>query len=108
MIAEVLAKLEKEYGRCRGALVAFSGGVDSTLLLTLFKKILGDRVVAATVVFPYLSYRHVKNARKLAKLIEVRHYLLDGAKIMEVGNFRFNPANRCYTCKKYIYKALKD
>jgi len=108
MIAKVLAKLEEEYGRCRGALVAFSGGVDSTLLLALFKKILGDRVVAATVVFPYLSSRHVENARKLAKLIGVRHYLLDGAKIMEVGNFRFNPANRCYICKKYIYRALKD
>ena len=107
MIVEVLERLKKEYNRYRSVLVAFSGGTDSTLLLALFKK-LGKIVAAATVVLPYLPSRHVENAKKLAKLIGVPHYLLDGTEIMKVENFKFNPASRCYMCKKYIYKVLKD
>ena len=107
MKTEILSKLKKEFKNYNSALVAFSGGVDSTLLLFLLKKILGNNVKAATVVFPYIPSKDIEKTKTLAKLIGVQHHFFDGSNIFKNKNFRLNPRNRCYICKKHIYEVLK-
>ena len=90
-----------------GAVVAFSGGVDSTLLLRLAKDALGERCVALTAVSASLPERERKEARALAAAIGVEHLWLESNEI-ERGDFARNPTNRCYFCKSELFDLCFD
>ncbi|RLI05321.1 ATP-dependent sacrificial sulfur transferase LarE [Candidatus Bathyarchaeota archaeon] len=87
-------------------LVAFSGGVDSSLVLALAYKALPERTLAVTVDSPLLPLKELEDAKRIAKHIGVEHLIvrLDELKIPE---FTKNPPNRCYLCKKFRFKELK-
>ena len=85
-----------------GAVVAFSGGVDSTLLLRLAKDALGDRCVALTAVSPSLPARERAEARALAAAIGVPHLWRESRELDRPG-FAENPTNRCYACKSELF-----
>ncbi len=85
-----------------GAVVAFSGGVDSTLLLRLAHDALGDRCVALTAVSPSLPERERLEARALAESMGVRHLWIDTDELDRPG-FAENPTNRCYFCKSELF-----
>lgn len=87
--------------------VAFSGGVDSTFLLKAAKDTLGrGNVLAVTAVSETYPSRELREARKLAKAIGVRHIVI---KTRELGDpkFRKNPPRRCYYCKKELFRSMK-
>jgi uncharacterized protein len=86
-------------------LVAFSGGVDSTLLLHAATKGLGKRVLAVTVTAPYVSEQEVTAARNLAVSLGVRHRIVE---IPFPEALRMNPPDRCYICKKIIFSRLQE
>jgi uncharacterized protein len=90
-----------------GAVVAFSGGVDSTLLLSLAHEALGDRCVALTAVSPSLPARERDDARELAREMGVRHLWLESAELDRPG-FAANPTNRCYFCKSELFDLCFD
>ncbi|GAB4530404.1 MAG: ATP-dependent sacrificial sulfur transferase LarE [Anaerolineae bacterium] len=88
--------------------VAYSGGVDSTLLLKLAYDCLGDgRVLALTAVSPSLPGRELEEARAIAQSIGVRHVLVES---YETEDLRYlaNSPNRCYFCKSDVYSRLID
>jgi uncharacterized protein len=85
-----------------GAVVAFSAGVDSTLLLRLAKDALGDRCVALTAISPSLPAREREEAESLAASIGVRHICRESRELERPG-FAANPTNRCYTCKSELF-----
>jgi len=85
-----------------GAVVAFSGGVDSTLLLRLAKDALGERCVALTAVSPSLAERERGEARDLARLIGVPHHEVETNEV-DNGEYAANPTNRCYFCKSELF-----
>ena len=68
-----------------GVVVAFSGGVDSTLLLRLAKDALADRCVALTAVSPSLAMREKQDAENLAREIGVRHLQVDSHELDREG-----------------------
>lgn len=85
-----------------GAVVAFSGGVDSTLLLRLAHEALGDRCVAVTAVSASLPRRELDEARRLAAAIGVRHRCIPSGEL-GVEGFAANAGNRCYFCKSELF-----
>ena len=86
-------------------LVAFSGGVDSTLLLSVAHEVLGDRVVAATGVSPMFAASEIEQAKCLAAALGVRHEIIE--RTMDVPGIADNPPDRCYHCKHDFFSELQ-
>jgi len=106
--------LEAKHGRLKkileemeSVLVAFSGGVDSTLLLAVAHEVLGDRVLAVTSRAEFYPRFELNNAIRYAKRIGVRHIVFD-IEMYHVPNFTTNPEDRCYHCKKYLFNRLLE
>jgi uncharacterized protein len=87
-------------------LVAFSGGVDSTLVLALAHEVMGERTLAVTAQSASVPNREMQASRQLAKEIGARH-LVVRTEEMSNPEYRANPANRCYHCKTELYSNLK-
>ena len=96
--------LLQRLGRLGSALVAFSGGVDSTLLLRCAREALGDGVLAITIDTPYLPRRELVEARDLARQLGARHRILSLPLPEEIGH---NPEQRCYLCKQHVFSRIK-
>lgn len=87
-------------------IVAFSGGVDSTLLLKLARQALGrDRVLAVTANSPSLAAADLQEVHRLADELDVRHQVIDTAEV-DNPDYRANAANRCYFCKQELFERL--
>ncbi len=102
-VKEVVKKLKK----FKGVVVAFSGGVDSSVVLALAKKALGDNVLAVTVDSPVTPPWELKEAVKIANLLGVKHLVVRVNELEEVPGFAGNPRDRCYLCKKFRFSLLK-
>ncbi len=87
------------------AIIAFSGGVDSTLLLKVAKDAIGGDVLAVTSSSETIPERELKKARDLAASIGVEHEVIY-TKELQVESFRTNPPDRCYYCKRELFTDL--
>ena len=83
-------------------LVAFSGGVDSSLLLHLAHEVLGDRAKAITFVSPFLSRQELDRAVCFCKERNTEHIFLE-INPLAVDEIRLNQPDRCYHCKKQVF-----
>lgn len=101
-----ISKLQATLKDYRGVIIAFSGGVDSTLLLKLAIEVLKNNVIAVTTVSPIHSKREITSATKLARFLNCKHILV---KTSELANPMFvkNTKNHCYFCKFQMYKEIK-
>ena len=87
-------------------LVAFSGGVDSTLLLKVAYDTLGERTVAATADSETYPREELAQARELAALIGCRHIVVRTDELHDPG-YAANSPDRCYYCKKTLFAELE-
>jgi len=88
-----------------GVLVAFSGGVDSSVLTALAYQALGIRSIAVTAQSQTLPGRELESAKRTAKDIGIRHIVIPYNELDEPG-FAQNPVDRCYHCKTGLFRAL--
>lgn len=88
-------------------LVAFSGGVDSTLVLKVAHEALGDRALAVTAVSPTLPTIELEWAERLAAEIGVPHRIVRTDQL-QIPAFVQNDASRCFHCKTDLYRLLED
>jgi uncharacterized protein len=102
-----LDALRERLRRWGSALIAFSGGVDSTFLLRVARDELGDRVVAATALSPTYPQREVDEARGLAAGMGVRHLFVDTDEV-NIPGYSDNPPERCYYCKTELFRLLRE
>jgi uncharacterized protein len=87
-------------------LIAYSGGVDSTFLLAMAKEVLGNRVLAVTARSSTYPEREIVSAGKTAQQLRVRYRLIDSEELF-LPEFRNNPPDRCYYCKKDLFSRLQ-
>ena len=83
--------------------VAYSGGVDSTLVAALAFEQLGSKAIAITGVSPALAKTLLNEAKSQAKWIGIQHLEIRTSEL-EQSNYSENPKNRCFACKKELHK----
>lgn len=100
-----LQRLKNYLKKLDSAVIAFSGGVDSTFLLELGRQVLGDKLIAVTVSSQLIPEWEIDSARKIAQKLGVRHLIIE----VEIKNRRFlkNGTDRCYWCKRTIFHHIK-
>jgi pyridinium-3,5-biscarboxylic acid mononucleotide sulfurtransferase len=104
--AQKLTALQALLASSEKALVAYSGGVDSTLVAKVAYDLLGDRAIAVTAASPSLLPEELVAAREQAAAIGIAHQVVETHE-MENPDYRANPINRCYFCKSELHDTLK-
>jgi uncharacterized protein len=99
-----LQKLLKDMGR---VMIAYSGGVDSTLLLKVAKDVLNENILAVTALSATTPEIERQDAVRLARSMGVEHVLLE-SKELEIPDFIKNPLEKCYICKKHRFGAMVE
>jgi len=97
-----LERLRAQLREIGSAAVAFSSGVDSTLLLRVAHEELKDRVVAVTIRSHTFPKRELDEAAAFCQAEGVRHEIVDSDEL-DIPRFAENPPDRCYHCKKAIF-----
>jgi len=102
---DALKKILKDLG---SVVVAYSGGVDSTLLLKVAVDTLGDKNVLACISAGVVEPKHVlQRAKKIAKTLCVRLQTIDADELKD-PHFVANKADRCFHCKSHLCQELID
>ena len=100
--SEKLNTILKEFN---SAVVAYSGGVDSSLLLYRAHKLKKTKIIAVTIKTPYIPVREIEEAKEFTQKHGIKHKILN---ISFPEKIRQNPVERCYICKKTLFDEIVD
>jgi uncharacterized protein len=103
-------KEKKLEGVLRGigsAVVAFSGGVDSSYLAFMAKKVLGARAVAGCATSPTYPSFELEEAKRVAQEIGIELRIIESDEL-QIEGFSENPPDRCYFCKRELFQKLRE
>ncbi len=106
MVAQKLDQLKALFAEMDRALIAYSGGIDSTLVAKVAYDVLGDRALAVTAHSPSLMPEDLEDARIQAATIGIAHELVQTHEL-DNPNYASNPVNRCYFCKSELHDTLR-
>jgi pyridinium-3,5-biscarboxylic acid mononucleotide sulfurtransferase len=101
-----LAQLHQLFTEMEQVLIAYSGGIDSTLVAKIAHDVLGERALAVTAVSASLLPEDLADAQQQAREIGIAHELVTTHEL-DNPNYSSNPVNRCYFCKSELHDTLK-
>ena len=101
--SEKLQKIRLFIKNLNSVCVAYSGGVDSALVVSLAFEQLGNKAIAITGVSPALANTLLEEARSQAKWIGIQHLEIETSELDQLS-YSTNPKDRCFACKKELHK----
>ncbi len=104
--SDKLQKIRNFFKNLNSVCVAYSGGVDSTLVASIAFEQLGSKAVAITGVSPALAKTLLDEAKSQAKWIGINHLEIETSEL-DQSSYNNNPKNRCFACKKELHKHTK-
>lgn len=107
-LMEVSVEAERLLDWCRqlpSAAIAFSGGVDSSVVAAAAFRSLGDKVLAVTAKSPSVSAEQLEWAEKTATEIGIRHVVVNTSEV-DLADYQRNDSRRCFFCKQSLYETL--
>ncbi len=101
-----LKSLKELLGRYKSAVIAFSGGVDSTFLAKVASEMYGSRLLLVTATSSTYPFYELDEAKSLAQLMGIRHNIIVSEEL-EIPGYADNPPDRCYYCKTELFDKIK-
>jgi uncharacterized protein len=103
---ENLNRLKERLNQFSSAVIAFSGGVDSTFLARVAKDVYGDKLLLITATSSTYPFYELDEARSLATLLNINHRIIVSEEI-DIPGYSDNPPDRCYYCKSELFGKIK-
>ena len=104
---EKLRQMKASLSGLRGAVVAFSAGVDSTFVLAVAREVLGDGALALTAHSPSVPQAEREEARALARRLGARHVEVTSHELDD-PRYAANGTDRCFWCKSELYRLCEE
>ena len=106
-IADKLGAARRLLGKTDGCAIAYSGGVDSSLVLSIAREVLGDRCIAVIAVSSTYSQRECGEAVKWVQSMGIPYETIVSEEL-DIPEFSDNPPNRCYYCKMELFCKVRE